>query len=87
MHAASFALKKYVKEHWSPFFTTFKGPPATAVAVRASPCRPSVHLELTQPPQEKSEIRSLIFASLADPTRKIRLACVYLPLSSRLSAS
>lgn len=31
--AASFALKKYVKEYWSPFFSTFKGPEATTVEV------------------------------------------------------
>jgi hypothetical protein len=28
--AASFALKKYVKEYWSPFFASFKGPEATS---------------------------------------------------------
>ncbi|BGP14490.1 hypothetical protein JCM10213v2_002439 [Rhodosporidiobolus nylandii] len=33
--AASFALKKYVKEYWSPFFPTFKGPEATTPAVKA----------------------------------------------------
>ncbi|KAL8280102.1 hypothetical protein RQP46_007432 [Phenoliferia psychrophenolica] len=52
----SFVLKKYVKEHWSPFFPTFKGPPATAVEV-------------------KQEVRALIFGGLADPVRKVRLAC------------
>ncbi|ORY73226.1 ARM repeat-containing protein [Leucosporidium creatinivorum] len=54
--AAGFALKKYVKEFWSPFFTTFKGPVATSTEVKA-------------------EIRSLIFAGLSDPVRKMRLAC------------
>jgi hypothetical protein len=34
--AASFALKKYVKEYWSPFFSTFKGPHATTPEVRPS---------------------------------------------------
>ncbi|BGP38381.1 hypothetical protein JCM10449v2_002313 [Rhodotorula kratochvilovae] len=33
--AACFALKKYVKEFWSPFFSTFKGPVATSVEVKA----------------------------------------------------
>ncbi|GAA6037267.1 hypothetical protein JCM8097_008653 [Rhodosporidiobolus ruineniae] len=54
--AASFALKKYVKEYWSPFFATFKGPEATT-------------------PEIKSQVREVVFAGLADPVRKIRLAC------------
>lgn len=32
--AASFALKKYVKEYWSPFFASFKGPEATSPEVK-----------------------------------------------------
>ncbi|GAA5867303.1 hypothetical protein JCM1840_005019 [Sporobolomyces johnsonii] len=54
--AASFALKKYVKEYWSPFFQTFKGPTATS-------------------PEIKAQVREVVFAGLADPVRKIRLAC------------
>ncbi|GAA5974253.1 hypothetical protein JCM11641_003356 [Rhodosporidiobolus odoratus] len=54
--AASFALKKYVKEYWSPFFSTFKGPQATS-------------------PEVKAQVREILFAGLADPVRKIRLAC------------
>jgi len=40
VQAACFALKKYVKEFWSPFFPTFKGPTATTPEVRSpsSPC-------------------------------------------------
>lgn len=33
MQAASFALKKYVKEYWSAFFPTYKGPVATSTEV------------------------------------------------------
>lgn len=33
-YSASFALKKYVKEFWSPFYPSFKGPVATPVEVR-----------------------------------------------------
>lgn len=40
LYAASFVLKKYVKEHWSPFFPTFKGPPATTVEVRSGLSQP-----------------------------------------------
>ncbi|GAA6011372.1 hypothetical protein JCM10207_008317 [Rhodosporidiobolus poonsookiae] len=54
--AACFALKKYVKEYWSPFFATFVGPQATTVEVKA-------------------QVREILFAGLADPVRKIRLAC------------
>ncbi|GAA5887335.1 hypothetical protein JCM6882_002496 [Rhodosporidiobolus microsporus] len=54
--AASFALKKYVKEFWSPFFASFKGPEATS-------------------PEAKAQIREVLFTGLADPVRKIRLAC------------
>ncbi|GAA5855822.1 hypothetical protein JCM8547_000374 [Rhodosporidiobolus lusitaniae] len=54
--AASFAVKKYVKEYWSPFFPTFKGPEATS-------------------PEVKSQVREIVFSGLADPVRKIRLAC------------
>lgn len=35
IYAASFSLKKYVKEHWSPFFATFKDPPATNYEAKA----------------------------------------------------
>ena len=35
LYAASFSLKKYVKEHWSPFFATFKDPPATNYEAKA----------------------------------------------------
>ncbi|KAK4058553.1 hypothetical protein OIO90_000715 [Microbotryomycetes sp. JL221] len=31
---SGFALKKYIKEHWSPFFTSFKGPAATSAEVK-----------------------------------------------------
>lgn len=37
IHAASFALKKYLKERWSPFFPTFKGGPATSFEVNLLP--------------------------------------------------
>ncbi|SCV67876.1 BQ2448_5487 [Microbotryum intermedium] len=66
-HAAGFALKKYVKEHWSPFFQTFKGPNATTVEVR--PIRDGVRSEI------KAQIRQTIFGGLSDPVRKMRLAC------------
>lgn len=33
LQSASFVLKKYVKEHWSPFFSQFKGPTATSPEV------------------------------------------------------
>ncbi|GAA5921433.1 hypothetical protein JCM3775_003046 [Rhodotorula graminis] len=33
--AACFALKKYVKEFWSPFFPSFKGPTATTPEIKA----------------------------------------------------
>lgn len=38
-YAAGFALKKYVKEFWSPFFPTFKGPTATSTEVRLNRSR------------------------------------------------
>ncbi|BGP06448.1 hypothetical protein JCM10049v2_002270 [Rhodotorula toruloides] len=54
--AASFALKKYVKEYWSAFFPTYKGPVAA-------------------PAEIKAQVREVVFGGLADPVRKIRLAC------------
>ncbi|KAM0788544.1 hypothetical protein ACM66B_001672 [Microbotryomycetes sp. NB124-2] len=33
-HSAGFALKKYIKEQWSPFFPSFKGPQATSTEVK-----------------------------------------------------
>ncbi|KDE03266.1 hypothetical protein MVLG_06259 [Microbotryum lychnidis-dioicae p1A1 Lamole] len=47
-YAAGFALKKYVKEHWSPFFQAFKGPNATTVEIKAQ-IRQTIYGGLSDP--------------------------------------
>ncbi|GAA5933997.1 karyopherin KAP114 [Sporobolomyces koalae] len=64
--SASFALKKYVKEHWSPFFPTFKGPTATSPDIKAQ-VRQVVFAGLSDPIRKIRLACANIISSVAQP--------------------
>ncbi|GAA5841531.1 hypothetical protein JCM3766R1_003978 [Sporobolomyces carnicolor] len=64
--SASFALKKYVKEHWSPFFSQFKGPTATSPEIK-SQVREVVFAGLSDPIRKIRLACANIVSSVAQP--------------------
>ncbi|GAA5946175.1 hypothetical protein JCM3765_000143 [Sporobolomyces pararoseus] len=64
--SASFALKKYVKEHWSPFFPQFKGPTATSPEIK-SQVREVVFGGLSDPVRKIRLACANIVSSVAQP--------------------
>ncbi|GAA5825501.1 hypothetical protein JCM5353_005327 [Sporobolomyces roseus] len=64
--SASFALKKYVKEYWSPFFSQFKGPTATTPAIKAQ-VREVVFAGLSDPIRKIRLACANIVSSVAQP--------------------
>lgn len=73
--AAAVVLRKYVTEHWGPYFSQFRGP-ACPVEVRTIRILSAV----ADIAQIKQQIRHTIFQGLSDPNRKIRTAAVRHPL-------
>ncbi|SCZ96701.1 BZ3500_MvSof-1268-A1-R1_C083g00450 [Microbotryum saponariae] len=65
-HAAGFALKKYVKEHWSPFFSTFKGPNATTVEIKAQ-IRQTIFGGLSDPIRKLRLACAVVVSDIAHP--------------------
>lgn len=72
--AAGVVLRKYVTEHWSPYFSQFKGS-APSHEVSYALCE-RVCADIVQ---IKGQIRHTIFQGLSDPNRKIRAAAVSPP--------
>ncbi|GAA5868959.1 hypothetical protein JCM16303_000320 [Sporobolomyces ruberrimus] len=64
--SASFVLKKYVKEHWSPFFSQFKGPTATSPEIK-SQVRQVVFAGLSDPIRKIRLACANIVSSVAQP--------------------
>ena len=87
-YSASIALRKYVKERWSPYFPSFKGsaPPVEVFYSFLLHSDNSIHILIWF--KVKTQIREGVFQGLSDPDRKIRSLCVskpYLNLKSRIS--
>ncbi|GAA6059323.1 hypothetical protein JCM10212_005903 [Sporobolomyces blumeae] len=64
--SASFALKKYVKEYWSPFFSQFKGPTATSLEIK-SQVREVMFAGLSDPVRKIRLACANIVSSIAQP--------------------
>ena len=74
-YSASIALRKYVKERWSPYFPSFKGsaPPVEVFYLFRQWNYMLIWFKV------KTQIREGVFQGLSDPDRKIRSLCVRKP--------
>ncbi|KAM0754424.1 ARM repeat-containing protein [Meredithblackwellia eburnea MCA 4105] len=61
-----YVLKKYVKEYWSPFFPTFKGPTATSTEVKDQ-VRPLLFQGLSDPIRKIRHACAALISDLAHP--------------------
>jgi importin-9 len=70
-HSASIVLRKFVKEHWSPYFASFKGSAAPPEVIF---CEVSLLSRSLLQLQVKESIRTAVFHALSDASSKVRSA-------------
>ena len=78
-YSASIALRKYVRERWSPYFPSFKGsaPPVEVFYSFLLHSDNAINMLIWF--KVKAQIREGVFRGLSDPDRKIRSLCVSKP--------
>jgi hypothetical protein len=79
VYSASIILRKYVRERWSPYFSTFRG---DAAPHEVKSLFPRLNVYANASAQVKAQIRQTVFQGLSDPVRQIRTLCVRRPPSS-----
>lgn len=78
-YSASIALRKYVRERWSPYFPSFKGSAPPVEVFYSSLLHSDNFIHMLVLFKVKAQIRGHVFQGLSDPDRKIRSLCVSEP--------